>query len=86
MSGGGVCSRPLQAREGRGHAKYWPIYEAAERCGLPVILHVGGFSGTGLATGFATYFVGLVVAVPVIGHATWHAYRALVGPEASVST
>jgi uncharacterized membrane protein len=30
--------------------------------------------------GFALLFVGLVVAVPVIGHATWHAYRALVAP------
>lgn len=31
-----------------------------------------------VAAGFATFFVGLVVAVPVIGHATWHAYRSLV--------
>jgi uncharacterized membrane protein len=31
--------------------------------------------------GFATWFVGLVVTVPVIGHATWHAYRELVGPN-----
>jgi len=30
------------------------------------------------AAGFALAFVGLVVAVPVVGHATWHAYRALV--------
>ncbi|MGZ8273720.1 MAG: DUF2189 domain-containing protein [Burkholderiaceae bacterium] len=29
--------------------------------------------------GFATLFFGLVVAVPWIGHATWHAYRELVG-------
>ena len=29
--------------------------------------------------GFATLFVGLVIAVPLIGHATWHAYQALVG-------
>jgi uncharacterized membrane protein len=29
--------------------------------------------------GFATLFVGLVVAVPWIGHATWHAYQSLVG-------
>lgn len=29
--------------------------------------------------GFATLFIGLVVAVPLIGHATWHAYQALVG-------
>ena len=25
--------------------------------------------------GFITWFVGLVVTVPLIGHATWHAYR-----------
>ncbi len=31
-----------------------------------------------IGAGFALFFVGLVVAVPVIGHATWHAYRALV--------
>jgi len=28
--------------------------------------------------GFATLFVGLAIAVPWIGHATWHAYQALV--------
>jgi uncharacterized membrane protein len=26
----------------------------------------------------ATYYIGLVVTVPLIGHGTWHAYRALV--------
>jgi len=31
-----------------------------------------------IGIGFATFFVGLVVAVPLIGHATWHAYRNLV--------
>jgi uncharacterized membrane protein len=31
-----------------------------------------------VGAGFALWFVGLVVAVPVIGHATWHAYKALV--------
>jgi len=38
--------------------------------GLTIIAVVG--------IGFALYFVGLVIAVPLIGHATWHAYRALV--------
>lgn len=28
--------------------------------------------------GFATFYVGLVVTVPLVGHATWHAYRDLV--------
>jgi uncharacterized membrane protein len=31
-----------------------------------------------IGLGFALWFAGLVVAVPVIGHATWHAYRDLV--------
>ena len=31
-----------------------------------------------VSAGFALWFVGLVVTVPVIGHATWHAYRELV--------
>ena len=30
------------------------------------------------AAGIATFFVGLIVTFPLIGHATWHAYRALV--------
>jgi uncharacterized membrane protein len=34
-----------------------------------------------LLTGFglATLFVGLIVTFPLVGHATWHAYRGLVG-------
>lgn len=31
------------------------------------------------ALGFATFHVGLVLTVPVIGHATWHAYKEIVG-------
>jgi len=30
--------------------------------------------------GFATFYLGLVVVLPVIGHATWHAYREAVEP------
>ena len=40
---GGV---PMVTREGLGHPKYWPIYEAAADLGLPIAGHVGGFSGT----------------------------------------
>ncbi|MEW8047746.1 MAG: hypothetical protein AB2805_14740, partial [Candidatus Thiodiazotropha sp.] len=28
--------------------------------------------------GLMTYFVGLLIALPWIGHASWHAYRSLV--------
>jgi uncharacterized membrane protein len=33
------------------------------------------------AIGLATMFVGLIVVFPLVGHATWHAYRALVVDE-----
>jgi uncharacterized membrane protein len=32
-----------------------------------------------IGVGFATLFIGLLVTVPIVGHATWHAYRDLVG-------
>jgi predicted TIM-barrel fold metal-dependent hydrolase len=47
----------MVTREGLGHPKYWPIYEAAAAHGLPVAAHVGGFSGTHMATGWPSYFV-----------------------------
>jgi uncharacterized membrane protein len=34
-----------------------------------------------VGAGFATFLVGLVVSVPLIGHATWHAYQALVADD-----
>ncbi len=34
-----------------------------------------------IAMGFAALFVGLAIAFPLIGHATWHAYRELTGTE-----
>jgi uncharacterized membrane protein len=35
-----------------------------------------------VAIGFATAFVGLAVTMPVIGHATWHAYREAIDASA----
>lgn len=37
------------------------------------------------ALSLATTFVGLIVTVPVLGHATWHAYRALGSSESEKS-
>ncbi|ODB93547.1 hypothetical protein A3194_02355 [Candidatus Thiodiazotropha endoloripes] len=31
--------------------------------------------------GLVTYYIGLLIALPLIGHASWHAYRALVPPS-----
>lgn len=32
--------------------------------------------------GLVTFYIGLAVTMPLVGHATWHAYRDLVEPEA----
>ena len=45
---------------------------------VPAMIVWGLAIGALVSAGFALFFVGLVVTVPVIGHATWHAYRALV--------
>lgn len=37
-----------------------------------------------LAVGSVPFFLGLAVVMPVLGHATWHLYRCLVAPAASV--
>ena len=39
-----------------------------------------------VAAGVAIGFVGLVVTMPVVGHATWHAYRALLEPATLTPT
>jgi uncharacterized membrane protein len=36
-----------------------------------------------LAAGMATFFLGLIVVMPVLGHATWHLYRKAVEPDPS---
>jgi uncharacterized membrane protein len=46
----------------------------------PMALWAGLIAGF-MALGLATMFVGLVIVFPLIGHATWHAFRALVREE-----
>jgi uncharacterized membrane protein len=45
---------------------------------VPAMIVWGALIVLLIGAGFATWFIGLVIVVPVIGHATWHAYRALV--------
>lgn len=49
---------------------------------LGVILLIWGACIVALvALGFATYFVGLVFTMPIVGHATWHVYKDIVEAE-----
>jgi uncharacterized membrane protein len=44
---------------------------------LPMLIW-GGIIVAGTLIGFATMLIGFVVIMPLIGHATWHAYRATI--------
>jgi uncharacterized membrane protein len=48
----------------------------------PMLLWAGLIAGF-MVLGLATLFVGLVVVFPLIGYATWHAFREIVMPEPS---
>jgi uncharacterized membrane protein len=48
----------------------------------PLPMLVWGATITALIlVGYATAFIGLIAIFPLLGHATWHAYRALVEPQ-----
>jgi uncharacterized membrane protein len=51
---------------------------------VPAMIVWGLIIAVVIGLGFALWFVGLVVAVPVIGHASWHAYREIVVAEKGV--
>ncbi|MGE0005071.1 MAG: DUF2189 domain-containing protein [Parvibaculaceae bacterium] len=44
---------------------------------LPVMLTWGGIVLVLILAGLATALIGLIVVFPLLGHATWHAYRAM---------
>jgi uncharacterized membrane protein len=41
---------------------------------------IGWAAMIALVTGFglATFFIGLAIALPLVGHASWHAYKAII--------
>lgn len=50
---------------------------------FPAMLLWAGLIGTLVFAGLATFYVGLALTGPLVGHATWHAYRAVVAPVTS---
>jgi uncharacterized membrane protein len=48
----------------------------------PAMLVWGALIGASILLGFATALVGFLVLLPVIGHATWHAYRETIDASA----
>ncbi len=45
----------------------------------PVVMFSWAFAIVALiALGFAFFFIGIAITLPIVGHASWHAYRELV--------
>jgi len=75
----GVVSFPLLLDRDVGTAQAIATSVAATAANWRVLMGWGAlivlFTGAGLVTGC----LGLIVTMPLIGHASWHAYRDLVG-------
>jgi uncharacterized membrane protein len=67
----------LMAREGEAVGAMLASVEAVRRNPGPMLLWAW-LIALFTAVGVATLYVGLIFTFPLIGHATWHAYRALV--------
>jgi len=52
---------------------------------FPAMLLWGVLIGTLIFAGLATFYIGLAFTGPLVGHATWHAYRAVVAPATAPS-
>jgi len=76
-----VVAFPVALDRNAGPFEAMAISVAAVRANPRVLLGwaalIAVFTGAGLITGFA----GLAITLPLIGHASWHAYRDLVVPE-----
>jgi len=53
---------------------------------LPVMLLWGAMIVVVLALAMLPFFLGLLVALPVLGHASWHLYRVALSPEEPTET
>ncbi len=76
-----VVAHPAAARpRDRPHHRHHHSFKAVFQNLVPMI----GFGIIIVALTFAALlpmFLGLLVVLPVLGHATWHLYKAVVAPE-----
>ncbi|EAQ54017.1 MULTISPECIES: DUF2189 domain-containing protein [Vibrio] len=50
----------------------------AVKSNIPAMVVWAGIIGTGILVGFATYGVGMIVTMPLLGYGTWHAYHEVI--------
>lgn len=73
-----VVSFPLMVDRGTDFITALITSIRAVRSNPRVMLGWGAFIGILLLLGFVSAFVGLIVVLPLLGHASWHLYRRLV--------
>ena len=75
-----VVSIPMMLERNRDTVPAMLASFLARTRNLPVMLVWGALIALLTDLGLALGFVGLIVTIPLVGHATWHAYRALIEP------
>lgn len=71
----------IDHREVSAASAMWASVRAT-RANIPAMLLWSVYILTLTAFGFATLLIGMIVVQPLLGHATWHAYRDLIGERA----
>lgn len=56
---------------------------AAVKHNAPTMLVWAGLIVLFATAGLVTFYLGLIIALPLVGHATWHAYRDMIEPPSS---
>lgn len=73
-----VVSFPLMVDRGTDFVSALITSIRAVRASPPLMILWGAFIGVMLLVGFLTFFIGLMVVLPILGHASWHLYRRIV--------
>lgn len=73
-----VVSFPLMVDRGTDFVSALITSIRAVSANPSAMLAWGAFIGVLLILGFATFFIGLMLVLPLLGHASWHLYRRLV--------
>jgi len=77
-----VVSIPLMMDRGTDTITAMIASFLALTCNFPAMIVWAALIAVLIFAGLASFYLGLAITGPLVGHATWHAYRAVVAPAA----
>ena len=73
-----VVTVPLIIDQHASASQAMRVSLATVRANLPAMVVWSGLLVIGTVFGFLTFLIGMLIVIPLLGHATWHAYRDLI--------